>query len=185
MKGPLPLRKVISGGQTGADQAGLRAACQLGLETGGTAPPGWATSEGPKRDLLLSYGLVECAEGRSSSTAGYIARSKCNVDDADATLVFRVQASAGSDRTVEYCLSKRWKTPTFSLGNADFVSNTLGHRPVLIVQHMTPAAVEAVREFLSERGVRTLNVAGHRAVEGVPGWPQAVEEFLIKALRVA
>ena len=40
---PLP-RKVISGGQTGADQAGLVAARRFGIPTGGWMPRGWKTS---------------------------------------------------------------------------------------------------------------------------------------------
>jgi Circularly permutated YpsA SLOG family len=37
------LKKIISGGQTGADQAGLRTAKRLGIETGGWMPQGWRT----------------------------------------------------------------------------------------------------------------------------------------------
>jgi hypothetical protein len=39
------LERVISGGQTGVDQAALRAAQACGLETGGYAPLGWETEE--------------------------------------------------------------------------------------------------------------------------------------------
>jgi Circularly permutated YpsA SLOG family len=38
--------KIISGGQTGADQAGWRAAKACGLETGGWMPKGWKTELG-------------------------------------------------------------------------------------------------------------------------------------------
>lgn len=36
--GYLGLRKVISGGQTGADRGGIDAAFEMGLKTGGHAP---------------------------------------------------------------------------------------------------------------------------------------------------
>jgi len=39
------LHKIISGGQTGADRAGLVVGKSLGLEIGGTAPKGWKTEE--------------------------------------------------------------------------------------------------------------------------------------------
>jgi hypothetical protein len=52
------LRKVISGGQTGVDQAFLRAAWRACLETGGTAPKGWRTDKGPNPGLA-QYGLKE------------------------------------------------------------------------------------------------------------------------------
>ena len=42
------LTKIISGGQTGADYGALLAAHALGLETGGWAPKGWRTEDGPK-----------------------------------------------------------------------------------------------------------------------------------------
>lgn len=50
--------RVISGGQTGVDQAALRAARTAGLETGGTAPKGWRTLDGPA-PWLAEYGLVQ------------------------------------------------------------------------------------------------------------------------------
>ncbi|MFZ8324119.1 YpsA SLOG family protein, partial [Staphylococcus aureus] len=42
----MKLKKVISGGQTGADQAGLRAGKAAGLETGGMVPKGCLTDDG-------------------------------------------------------------------------------------------------------------------------------------------
>jgi len=38
--------KVISGGQTGADQAGLVAAARFAIPTGGWMPHGFETAEG-------------------------------------------------------------------------------------------------------------------------------------------
>ena len=60
----MSLRKVVSGGQTGADQAGLRAARAAGIETGGWAPKGWETEEGPA-PWLSDYGLKECPRSLS------------------------------------------------------------------------------------------------------------------------
>ena len=73
------LIKVISGGQTGADQAGLAAAKACGLETGGWAPKGWLTADGEAEELLRSYGLKE-------HRGGYRSRTWANVKDADATI---------------------------------------------------------------------------------------------------
>ena len=53
------LSKVVSGGQTGADQAGLRAAAKAGIDTGGWACKGWLTEKGPA-SWLADYGLAEC-----------------------------------------------------------------------------------------------------------------------------
>lgn len=73
--------KIISGGQTGVDQVGLFVARELGIETGGTAPNGWRTDEGPA-PWLADYGLIEC------QFAGYRVRTIQNVRDADGTVWF-------------------------------------------------------------------------------------------------
>jgi hypothetical protein len=86
----LLLRKVISGGQSGADLAGLMAARKLGLKTRGTAAPNFSTSEGARGSVLKSFGL--CAVPSKGSLAeGYCRRSMINVDDSDATVAFRVK----------------------------------------------------------------------------------------------
>ena len=54
----LSLTKIISGGQTGADMGALLAARDLGMESGGVAPKGWRTEDGPQETLLLSFGLI-------------------------------------------------------------------------------------------------------------------------------
>ena len=55
----LKLKKVISGGQTGVDRAGLVAASLSKLETGGTAPQGYRTLDGEDYDLRDIFGLTE------------------------------------------------------------------------------------------------------------------------------
>lgn len=71
--------KIISGGQTGADQAGLAIAKDLGFETGGWAPKEWKTSKGPQQRLLESFNLKE-------SDLGYRGRTHENVRDSNATI---------------------------------------------------------------------------------------------------
>ena len=51
--------KIISGGQTGADQAGLAVAKRLGIPAGGFLPKGFLTEAGPRHDLAAEYGLVK------------------------------------------------------------------------------------------------------------------------------
>jgi hypothetical protein len=51
------LRKIISGGQTGADIAGLDAAVLLHIPTGGTVMKGFKTESGPNFELGYKYGL--------------------------------------------------------------------------------------------------------------------------------
>lgn len=86
------LRKVISGGQTGADRTGLECARDLGLETGGTVPHGWRTDVGPD-PRLVDFG---CEEHPSKD---YQPRTIQNVRDADATVWFGNQNSPGGQLT--------------------------------------------------------------------------------------
>ena len=91
----MPLRKIISGGQTGADQAGLWAARALKLEKGGTAPKNWETENGSSEHVLKPLGLVE-------GPAGYRERTRMNVQDADATVVFGNLNSPGTKLTIRF-----------------------------------------------------------------------------------
>ncbi len=75
------ITKIISGGQTGADQGGLEAGKELGLETGGTAPPRFMTEQGPTYYLQV-FGLVEGEFDRFT----YPKRTLKNVQDSDGTL---------------------------------------------------------------------------------------------------
>src|SRR5262249_49024619 len=90
------LERIISGGQTGADQGGLRAAKKLGIATGGWAPKGWATEDGSAEKLLRSFGLKEYPK------PGYPPRTRATVLDADATVIFG-QDTSGSQLTAREC----------------------------------------------------------------------------------
>jgi len=79
-------KKVISGGQTGADFAGLMAAKNCGIPTGGTAPKGYRIcnpdgSDGENPDLK-QFGLIE------HESLEYKPRAIKNVQDSDETIWF-------------------------------------------------------------------------------------------------
>ena len=92
----IALRKIISGGQTGADMGGLVAGVAFGLETGGTAPQGWRTEDGPMPYLGTCYHLKE-------GPPGYRERTRLNIADSDATLIIGNTSSPGSRLTLETC----------------------------------------------------------------------------------
>lgn len=73
------IKKTLSGGQTGADRAGLNVAIELGLDHGGWAPKGFAAEDGiiPK-----IYNLKEMP------VRGYPSRTEQNILDSDATAIF-------------------------------------------------------------------------------------------------
>jgi len=61
--------KVISGGQTVADQAGLIATRRFGIPTGGWMPNGFETADGPNPQLARKYRLREHRSGNAERTA--------------------------------------------------------------------------------------------------------------------
>lgn len=79
------LERVISGGQSGVDQVALKVARELGYQTGGTAPKGYRTDEGPRPDLGKLYGVRE-----HKVSAEYPPRTRENVRLSDATVWFGV-----------------------------------------------------------------------------------------------
>jgi hypothetical protein len=176
------LERVISGGQSGADQAGLRAARTAGILTGGTAPRGWLAEvadilpDGSVRWVhrscpwLADFGLVECAEPvgeipdpsdgrlwRDWVARCYPPRTRANVRDSDGTLWIESTESRGFRSTHDAALSKG--------------SGCL----FLVVSHgVLPSEV---REWIAKHRIATLNVAGNRE-SGNPGIGAKVEAFL-------
>lgn len=151
-----PLKKVISGGQTGADQGALEGAKDAGLATGGTAPKGWRTESGPSQALLEGYGLVE------SISAFYRTRTWVNVVDSDGTLIFGNPHSSGSALTEKACKER--------------------NKPYTVVNWrrsgIAAATLEGVAWWIEAKGIRTLNVAGNRE-SGNPGIHKATRDFIV------
>lgn len=148
------LDRVVSGGQTGADQAGLRAARSANVPTGGWAPLGWLTEDGPA-PWLAEWGLVECPD------PGYPARTRANARDSDGTVWLGDWHSSGGRATLDACRSEG--------------------KPFMIV-HQGVTRPSQVAEWLEAEGVRILNVAGNR--ESVnPGIGARVERFMAEVLR--
>lgn len=88
------ITKIVSGGQTGADRGGLDAAIYCEIPHGGWCPKGRKAEEGI---IPLDYHLNEM------QSAEYLARTKANVVDSDATVIFTYgPLSGGSLKTATY-----------------------------------------------------------------------------------
>ena len=93
------IKKIISGGQTGADRAALDAVIKLGIPHGGWIPKGRITEEGP---------LPEGYQMREMPTESYAARTEQNVIDSEGTLVIcRGKPTDGTDYTREMALKHK------------------------------------------------------------------------------
>lgn len=104
---------VISGGQTGVDQAALRAAKACGIPTGGYAPKGWHTEAGPCPWLADEFGLTALAYG------SYPDRTRANVQDADALLWLGSPSTPGGRLTVGLAEERRLPRLVYDLDRFD------------------------------------------------------------------
>lgn len=159
------LVQVISGGQSGVDQAALECARRAGLATGGTGPPGLASENGAD---LRRYGLVPVDPAQSAAAdpraadAAYaqfeaepelrralFARTLRNVLDADATLVLTLgpPAEARGGTGLSIALARGYR------------------RPLLCVDLGDPDAAARIAAWLARERVLVLNVAGPRESE--------------------
>lgn len=154
------IKRIISGGQCGADMAGLFVGRLLDIETGGWAPKGWYTEDGPQPELLKSYGLMEC------QSAGYPFRTSMNVLDSSGTVIFGGR-SPGSNATEEFCrLNKKpmlWVTAKRVLDGPD------------------EEVVKVFLDWLKYNRIEVMNVAGNRESK-CPGIGAGVVGFLVEAL---
>jgi hypothetical protein len=91
------LKKIISGGQTGADRTALELAKEFGFETGGFAPKGYLTETGPDTSLRGLFGLQE------ARYKDYPYRTRLNIEAADMTVIYGRMISGGSRLTEELC----------------------------------------------------------------------------------
>lgn len=148
------VRKIVSGGQTGADRAALDWAIAHGIEHGGWCPKGRRAEDGR---IDERYRLSE------TPSSQYRQRTAWNVRDSDATVIFSTAEtlSGGSKLAVE-------------------IAARLG-KPCL---HLYPGAdvVTSLRAFLTRYDVQVLNVAGPRASQA-PNIVRFVQAALSAALR--
>ena len=145
------IEKVISGGNTGGDLAGIVAAQRVGIKTGGTAPKGYKTEKGKQPVLKTRFGLVE------SSSTNYQVRTKQNVIDSDATIILATKPSSpGTRLTIKLC-------------------NELA-KPYILVDPFQ-ASSNTVYDFICIHTPKVINIAGNR--ESVsPGITSASASFL-------
>ena len=178
----MELTKIISGGQTGADVAGLKAVASFNakrakevLKTGGWCPANYMTVTGPNPDLQ-HFGLMPVDGTGVSLAEQYRRRSCANVWDADATLAFRFHASAGTDSTISYASSGKWGAlRNIEMKNGESVKSSF--RPLCVItclKNNTWVLLPKIKAFLQANHVKVLNVCGHRDIEQ----EQEIQEFL-------
>ena len=131
-------KKVISGGQTGADVAGLRAAKTLGIPTGGYIPKGFKTENGPTPILGERYGLIELPTG------DYPTRTRKNILSSDGTIIFADIFDRGSKLTQKLCTEL-----------------DIPCLPVMLDEDREPN-IDNICRWIRINEIETLNIAGNR-----------------------
>ena len=92
----MPITKIVSGGQTGADRGGLDAALHCDLNYGGWIPKGRKAEQETK--VPSRYENL-----REHDSADYLVRTEANVVDSDATVVFTYgNPTGGSKKTIDF-----------------------------------------------------------------------------------
>jgi len=130
---------IISGGQTGVDQAGLDFAIENGIPHGGKCPKGRLSETGP---IPKYYKLEE------HFSSAYPPRTQANVEDSDATVIFPVNSlnlESGCLLTASLCRERRKPFLVVRLDDADEEGNA-----------------KKLQELIEEHQVKVLNVAGAR-----------------------
>ncbi len=165
MFGRNALEKVISGGQTGVDLAGLLAAKELGIATGGWMPRGMIAEDGPHPDFIAMFGMAE------HPSPLYPPRTRMNIRSSCATLCLE---SITESRGVALTLREATKAS----------------KPVLRVVFleeggkMLPQKTPAeVAEWIIETKVAVLNIAGNSESRS-PGTQEAARHYLLEVFRL-
>jgi len=132
------IKKIISGGQTGADRAALDVAIKLSIPHGGWVPKGRIAEDGP---LSERYQLKEMP------TDSYPARTEQNVIDSDGTLIIaRGKLTGGTDYTRKMTLKHKKQLLGIDLNQTNHYD-----------------AASLIASWIKLQRVEILNVAGPRA----------------------
>ena len=152
------LKKIISGGQTGADVARLDVAIKHGIPHGGAIPKGRLTEDGV---LSEKYNLEEM------TTKSYPKRTEKNVVDSDGTVIFTHEKLTGGSLLTQ--------------------KNAILHgKPVIhldMAKVTATGGVDLLKDFIRENSIEVLNVAGSRGSKDPEIYGktfQVIEKSIIK-----
>jgi len=149
------LHKIISGGQTGADQGALDAAISSGVDHGGWLPKGRKTENGA---LPMRYRLTEM------DTSRYTSRTRQNVLDSDGTLIISNEALTGGSALTRK-LAQQHRRPCLHVNMS---------------RQSVAGASQQIFKWIRHHHIGVLNVAGPRASSDARIY--AVTRDLVKAV---
>jgi len=145
----LPIRKIISGGQTGVDRAALDLGLRFSIPIGGWCPKGRLAEDG---SIPLFYPLQETLSSR------FFQRTEWNVRDSDGTFILTFDTPTGGT-ALTIRLAKHH------------------HKPYLILNVDQRSEATVLSSWLIQHKIRTLNIAGPRESTS-PGIYESAYAFL-------
>jgi len=158
------IAKIVSGGQTGVDQAALLFAIENGIDHGGWCPPGRTCEDGT---IEGKFQLQETPVDRSEKASGLARslRTEWNVRDSDGTLILTHNESNKDPGTL-------WTQQAAALYE----------KPVLVADPFKGGNYGEVKTWLRNNEIKILNVAGP-SENTCPGIGAAVSTFLKKVFQ--
>lgn len=135
------IKKIVSGGQTGVDQAALFIASELGFEIGGWCPKGGLDENGDS--ILTKYNCLE-----EASSAVPDERTKLNIRDSDGILII----------VPKWPLPERIKDGTM----LTIEDARRQYKPYFIFDLSSNLDMYKVLEWVTDHNVTVLNIGGPR-----------------------
>ena len=130
------IKKIVSGGQTGADRAGLDWAISHDIPHGGWCPKGRRSEDGLIPPL---YRLEE------TPNSNYLQRTEWNVRDSDGTAIFTMSSKLGGGSLKTAAFARKHK------------------KPFIHLHPNRPSVSGELLRFVTEQRICVLNVAGTRS----------------------
>jgi len=151
------IKKIISGGQTGVDQAALTISMKLNIPHGGWCPKGRLSESGT---IPMQYKLTE------TLSSDYSVRTKLNIQDSDGTLIL-LQSNIekifdGTILTAQYAQETK--------------------KQYLLINLAETLEITEFTQWVIENKIKILNIAGPRESQS-PGISELSMVFLEKALK--
>ena len=169
------LERVVTGGQSGSDLAGWRAARAAGIATGGWMIGNYWTEDGDRPEFAEMYGATLLPVSAKLPFAVQLRkRSEANAVMADATLCFDLVGSKATWNAHDDCEAQDKPFRCVLLRRDDegrICCSILAHEP------------QEIAEWIHKNGIKDLNVCGNRESKA-PGIGSFVEAYLTEVFRL-
>lgn len=163
------IRQVNSGYQNGVDIAGIIAAKEKGIKTGGVMPKGFRTLDGPKPQYAELYGAKE------HESSSYVPRTYENVRDADGTIRIAFDFNSAGEKCTLKAI-KQYNKPYFNVLVKDPTS----------LSSLSGQTTKDAYDWIIDNRIDVLNVAGNstKTCFGIQKWAYEYLKKLFGLLEV-